>query len=346
MIRHIRVTACLVLSGVAVAATPPAQRHGLDVAGIDKSVAPGDDFFRYANGVWLKSTEIPADRSSYGSGAQLTELTAERTAELIRTAAANAAAGTEARKIGDYYNSFMDEVVVMAVRAFQYAWPPLAYSIRDDREAARVYAVITTYYVLVTGAVVAAATLLGRWVLRVFAAPSFYPAHEALPWVALGWALYGLFLVLVVSAGRANVTTRNFPAALAGLVVNVILLLVLVGPLGIAGAGIALCAAYLVMLAVMYALTREVFPVPFQWARLAHLVAVIGGVSVAGELLLPTSGAAGLLARCAALAVIPVLLVATGFLRPEERVRLAELWARARRRGSPERPEPRPQALP
>jgi O-antigen/teichoic acid export membrane protein len=237
-------------------------------------------------------------------------------------------------------------VVVMVVRAFQYAWPPLAYSIRDDREAARVYAVITTYYVLVTGAVVAAATLLGRWVLRVFAAPSFYPAHEALPWVALGWALYGLFLVLVVSAGRANVTTRNFPAALAGLVVNVVLLLVLVGPLGIAGAGIALCGAYVVMLAVMYALTRELFPVPFQWARLAHLVAVIGGVSVAGELLLPTAGAAGLLSRCAALAAIPVLLVATGFLRPEERVRLAELWTRARRRESPERPEPRPQALP
>jgi len=112
MIRHIRVTACLVLSGVAVAATPPAQRHGLDVAGIDKSVAPGDDFFRYANGVWLKITEIPFDRSSYGSGAQLTELTAERTAELIRTAAANAAAGTEARKIGDYYNSFMDEAAI------------------------------------------------------------------------------------------------------------------------------------------------------------------------------------------------------------------------------------------
>ena len=43
----------------------------------------------------------------------------------------------------------------MAVRAFQYAWPPLAYSIDDDREAARVYAMITTYYVLFTGVVVA-----------------------------------------------------------------------------------------------------------------------------------------------------------------------------------------------
>jgi O-antigen/teichoic acid export membrane protein len=237
-------------------------------------------------------------------------------------------------------------VVVMAVRAFQYAWPPLAYSISDDREAARVYARITTYYVLFCGVVVAGVTLLGRWVLRVLAAPSFYGAHEALPWVALGWALYGLFLVLVVSAGRANVTTRNFPAAIAGLAVNVVLLLVLVDPLGIAGAGVALCGAYLVMLAVMYGLTRRLFPVPFEWARLAHLVVVIGGVSVAGELLLPTAGAGGLLSRVAALAAIPSLLVATGFLRPEERRRLRGLAEAARRRARGERPEARPQPLP
>ena len=51
--------------------------------------------------------------------------------------------------------------------------------------------------------------------------PAFYAAHEALPWVALGWALYGLFLVFVTIAGRAKVTTRTFPAAVVGLAVNV-----------------------------------------------------------------------------------------------------------------------------
>ena len=68
MIRHIRVTACLGPVGRCRRGRspppPPAQRLGLDLAGMDKSVAPGDDFFRYANGAWLKSTEIPADRSS------------------------------------------------------------------------------------------------------------------------------------------------------------------------------------------------------------------------------------------------------------------------------------------
>jgi putative endopeptidase len=82
---------------------------GLDVAAIDRSVAPGDDFFRYANGTWLRTTGIPPDRSSWGSGAVLVELTTKRTADLIRDAAAHAAPGTAARKIGDYYAAFMDE---------------------------------------------------------------------------------------------------------------------------------------------------------------------------------------------------------------------------------------------
>ena len=77
-------------------------------------------------------------------------------------------------------------IVVFTVRAFQYAWPPLAYSIADDAEASRVYARITTYYVLFTGIVVAGLVLLGRWLVRLFAAPEFFEAHEALPWVSLG----------------------------------------------------------------------------------------------------------------------------------------------------------------
>jgi O-antigen/teichoic acid export membrane protein len=210
-------------------------------------------------------------------------------------------------------------VVVFTVRAFQYAWPPLAFSIADDAEASRVYARVTTYYVLFTGVVVAGLALLGRWLVRLLAAPEFFAAHEALPWVALGWALYGLFLVLVAMAGRARVTVRNFPAALCGLAANVALLALLVGPLGIAGAGLALVGAYVMMLGVMYLLTRSLFHVPFEWGRLAMIVVVAGGLATAGELLLPTSGAGGFLARAAVLCAIPAVLLVAGFLRPGER---------------------------
>ncbi len=159
-------------------------------------------------------------------------------------------------------------VVAFIVRAFQYAWPPLAYSVRDDAEAARLYGLVTTYYLLVSGLVVAGLALLGRWVLRLLAAPAYFDAYRALPWVALGWAMYGLWVVFLVIAGRAKVTTRNFPAALAGLLANVVLLLVLVPRWGIAGAGVALCGAYVVMIGFMHLLIRRAFAANFEWRRL------------------------------------------------------------------------------
>jgi O-antigen/teichoic acid export membrane protein len=199
-------------------------------------------------------------------------------------------------------------VVIVAVRGFQYAWPPLAYSITDEDEARHLYALVTTAYVIVAGLVVAGLALLGRWVVRLLTADPFFAAHEALPWVALGWALYGLFLVFVTIAGRAKVTTRTFPAAAVGLVVNVVGLAALVGPLGPSGAGISLCAAYLGMLVVVHVLTRRLFVVPFEWPRLARIVAIVAGPAVAGELLLPESGAGGFVSRALVLAAIPLLL--------------------------------------
>jgi predicted metalloendopeptidase len=116
--------------------TPPA----LDVAGMDRSVKPGDDFFEYANGTWIKQTEIPADRSSYGGSAILIELTDRRVADLIQEAAkGNAPAGSDLRKIGDYYTSFMDAAAIDAagLKPLQPALDSIA-AIRDRKDLARV----------------------------------------------------------------------------------------------------------------------------------------------------------------------------------------------------------------
>lgn len=217
--------------------------------------------------------------------------------------------------------------VILVVRGFQAAWPPLVYSVTDDEQARRLYAAVTTLYVLVVGTAVCAIALLGRWLVLALADPQYADASQALPWVALGWALYGLYLVFVTIAGRAKVTTRNAPAAFAGLVVNVGVLVVAVGPLGIAGAGIALCGAYAVMLVVIHLLTRRLFAVPFEWGRMALIGVVLAGVAVAGEQLLPTHGLGGLLTRGAALALVP-LLVAPLATREERRL----VWRVLRRR--------------
>src|SRR2546427_573796 len=73
----------LAASATNAPATPAPTLAASELTGIDRSVAPGDDFFAYANGAWIKSTDIPADRSSYGSAAALNELTLQRIADLI-----------------------------------------------------------------------------------------------------------------------------------------------------------------------------------------------------------------------------------------------------------------------
>ncbi|MGA8355634.1 MAG: lipopolysaccharide biosynthesis protein [Solirubrobacteraceae bacterium] len=235
-------------------------------------------------------------------------------------------------------------VVFVAVRGFQYAWPPVAYSIKSDAAVARLYSLVATWFVLATGVVVAGVALLGRWLVRLLSSAEYFGAHSALPWLALGWTLYGLYQMAIVITGRAGVTRRNIPAASVGLAVNVLLLLWLVpgpahpGPLpgggaglGIAGAGMALCGAYVAMLLVIHTITSRVFRISFEWARLARLTAILGGVAVSGNLLLPTSGAAGFIARTLWFCLIPALLLLTRFLAPREMVQLRLLLRSARR---------------
>ncbi len=76
---------------------------------MDTSVDPGDNFYRYVNGGWLEETEIPSDRSRYGSFDELRETAEEQVLEIIReTAEANAPQGSDEQKIGDMFTSFMN----------------------------------------------------------------------------------------------------------------------------------------------------------------------------------------------------------------------------------------------
>ena len=86
------------------------MRSGLDLNHIDPSVRPQDDLFRFMNGKWLKESVIPEDRASDGAFYWLYEQAEKQVKQIILDqAASNAAGGSNAQKIGDLYNSFMDE---------------------------------------------------------------------------------------------------------------------------------------------------------------------------------------------------------------------------------------------
>jgi putative endopeptidase len=87
--------------------------HGIVVANMDRAVKPGDNFFEYANGDWIKRTVIPPDRARIGVFSTLADLSDKRTAALIEEAAKGKMSnGSSGRKIADLYNSYVDEATI------------------------------------------------------------------------------------------------------------------------------------------------------------------------------------------------------------------------------------------
>lgn len=97
-----------------VAATPPPPNpvfgtFGFDTAGMDRNIKPGDDFYGYANGNWVETTQIPADRSAWSGFSALAEAALKDTRAIAEEAAADTDASGDRARIGAFYAAFLDE---------------------------------------------------------------------------------------------------------------------------------------------------------------------------------------------------------------------------------------------
>jgi putative endopeptidase len=119
---HFRRIIAILLVSISAAAGAEAQQdeaakttHGIALSSMDTAVRPGDDFYLYANGGWIKRTELPPDRTSLGAFNVLIDRSNHRVAQIIEDAAkANAPAGSNLRRIADLYHSYMDEPTIEA----------------------------------------------------------------------------------------------------------------------------------------------------------------------------------------------------------------------------------------
>lgn len=172
-----RLALAFLLSAALPFATAMAEAPGIDLDGIDRAVAPGDDFFAFANGGWYKATAIPEDRASYGATAIVYDRTSQRTVELIQEAArSQTPAGSAERKVGDYYTSFMDEAGIEA-RGLGPVRPKLdaIASIQDKRSLSRYLGTTLRADVDVLNATnLNTDNLLGLWIAQDLDQPSRY----------------------------------------------------------------------------------------------------------------------------------------------------------------------------
>jgi putative endopeptidase len=156
-------------SAVFLSAASPLVAQDAYTKDIDRSIKPGDDFYRHANGGWIATVAIPAGQKSYNTPTLLREKASQRVRNLMQeAAAAQPAKGSAAQKVGDYYASFMDEASIEAKGLTPLAGEMAKVTAITDKSSLSAY-LGTTLNTEVDGLTSNSDHLFGVWVNQGFA---------------------------------------------------------------------------------------------------------------------------------------------------------------------------------
>lgn len=207
----------------------------------------------------------------------------------------------------------------IALAAFESAWAPFYYATSREPEAARVFATVTTYGIAILALMTAGLSAIAADLLQLMTAGRFVDAAPVVTWTAVGVFFYGIYLLTSIGL---NITshTRYYPVSTAvGAFVNVSLNLALIPSHGMLGAAWANGAAYAVQSAIAYHFSQRFYPIRYERGRIARAVGAAGLGCAAAALLPAMSATTAVIVRgLTVLAVMGVLLWATGFFNSEE----------------------------
>jgi O-antigen/teichoic acid export membrane protein len=226
--------------------------------------------------------------------------------------------------------------------AFESAWTPFFLGVMREKDAPRIYSIVSTYVVGVLVLLVCGVCVVAPDVVRLATRPAFHGAAVVTPWIAMGVMFQGFYLVgsigLVITKRTTMYPITTGIAAAVSLLANVLL----VPRFGMLGAAWANMAAYATLAAVTTAFSWRLYPIPYEWSRLGR-IAMAGGLAYAVALqIVPASirPVPGLLLR-GGISVPTYLLVLylTRFFHAGELQLLRALRQRTRRSG-PRLPSP------
>lgn len=242
---------------------------------------------------------------------------------------------TDVDTVGIYSAGYkLGMLMLLVVMGFSRSWQPFFLRQKNTDETRRLFARISSYLLAVLGFIW---VLMCLWIPRLvrldlgpvtFYGPDFWQGTEIVPWIALGYLFHAAYLlqlpgVFQLESSRWVAVTRGI-GALANIVLNVALI-----PLyGALGAALATCLSFLIMALAFLIVNRQIYPVPYEWARLLRVFLLMAGIYGL------TGIAEATLLRDVLLTVsYPVGLVFTGFLNARERAVIAGLF-RASRAGN------------
>ncbi|MGE0453010.1 MAG: lipopolysaccharide biosynthesis protein [Vicinamibacteria bacterium] len=201
---------------------------------------------------------------------------------------------TSLDEVGRYSLAYkVAQVLLLAVSAFSMGWAPLRYRIYERSDAKEIYCRLTSYYAIVAGIMTVGISLVARDVVGLIAPASYAPAATVVAPLALSYALYGLFVLMVTGMGVTTRTKPMAPLAVAAAATNIGLNLLLIPTYGMVAAAYTTVIANVILAAGAWYYSEKVYPIPYDW-RLMGRVAVLGfGIVWLSESLRPMTLAGG-----------------------------------------------------
>jgi O-antigen/teichoic acid export membrane protein len=241
-----------------------------------------------------------------------------------------------ASDVGIYQNgTTLGTGVAFFKSAFETAWAPFYYETARTPEAKDVFSKMATYGVAVLVLLVAGTIAVARDVILVVLRPEYLAALHVVPLIAVAIGLQGIYQLTSIGLNLRKRTEFYSASTLTAAVVGMGSGLWLIPRFGVVGAAMTVVLAYATQAVLAFSLAQRLYPVNYEKARLARILAAGVLAALSAKLLPPLPPVGGLLARGTLTVVAYVaLLWATGFFRPTERAFVREMIARVRRRGA------------
>ena len=228
---------------------------------------------------------------------------------------------------GVYQNgATLSSVVKFFLASFETAWAPFYYATSRQDDAKAVFSKMTTYGVAVLVLLAAITIAVAEDAVLLLLEPEWLEAARVMPFIAVGLACQGVYLLTSIGLNLMNRTTYYPVATFAALGVGLGSGAWLMPAYGLVGAAISFMLSFVVQAAVAFLLSRSVYPIAYEGHRLARLVVAGTIATLVGRWAVPDfPPLAGVVARAVAVTgTYGVLLWASGFLRASERRFLAE----------------------
>jgi O-antigen/teichoic acid export membrane protein len=210
--------------------------------------------------------------------------------------------------------------------AFEYAWAPFYYSAARQRGAAALFATVTTYGVAALGLLTAGLSAIARDLLDLMTRGVFVEAAPIVAWTAIGVFLQGIYLLTSIGLNITKQTGYYPMSTIAAAIANLGLNYALIPRHGMIGAAWANAAAYAVQAGLAMTFSQRVYPVPYEYGRLARTLVASALAFLAGVAVPALPPLAGLILRGAVVVAVFVgILWMLGFFKREELDVLARL---------------------